>query len=594
MNDGYYIEDQNELALDDYIAIVKRRIWQFILPVVILFPIAAVVAVALPAVYRSSAVILIEQQTIPSDLVRSTVTSYADQRVQVISQRVMTTQNLGNLMETYDLYPDIRREFGLATAVEKMREDLQLEMISAEVVDPRSGRPTEATIAFSLSYDAPAAGTAQKVANEVVSLFLNENLRERKEAVREAAGFLEMESAKLAEKIDELEGELAAFKQQHGDSIPELMDVNLQLLQRTEDRLRDTEQAIRALEESNIYLEAELAQVDPYSALYSSTGERVLSPADRLRALEAEYVGLSARYSENHPDRVKMRREIDALRRTVGNIDTGDLHRQLREQRNELSSLRERFSDEHPDVKKLEREIAATEGRLEQARAAGGNRGAEVLDADNPAYIQLQAQLSGNQAKLESLRATAEELQDKLAELEGRVAAAPKVEREYRALVRDYENTMASYREVKDRQMQAQMAESLESQRKGERFVLIEPPLLPEEPYSPNRLAILFLGVVLSFGAGVGHLALREALDDGVYGAQAIQKITGAAPLAVIPLIETEAERRARGRKRLLILLAVVVGLASLAAAVHLFYRPLDVLWFKVLDKLGLARIGAA
>lgn len=583
------IETQQPPDLNDYIAILKRRKWQLIVPAVLIFALAVVVALAMPPVYRSSATILIEQQEIPTDLVRSTVTSYADQRVQTISQRVMTLDNLGQIIGRYGLYPDLVGRIGISSAAEQMREDLELKMISADVVDPRTGRPAAATIAFSLAYDSPSAAQAQKVANDITTLFLNENIKNRQEAAAEASDFLQKETAKLGDRIATLEAKLALFKEEHGDSLPELMSLNLQLLQRTEERLRESEQSIRTLEERKIYLESELAQIDPYSKLYSATGERVLSTADRLKALEAEYVTVASRYSTNHPDRAKLERELAALRREVGTgSDVADLNRRLTDQQSELAALRKRYSAEHPDVKKLQRSIALTQEQISAARAAGGGR-QWAQDADNPAYVQLQAQLAAAESELESVRQTGSELRAKLDELEGRIAEGPKIEREYRILTRDYDNAVAKYKEVENKQMEAELAEALETASKGERFSLIEPPLLPEKPVKPNRLAIVFLGFVFGVAGGVGNVAVREALDKRIYGARAVRAITGAPPLAVIPYIETTRERRRRLFKRLLIALGLIIAAALVLLAVHILVMPLDILWFKLLRKFGIA-----
>ena len=117
-------------------------------------------AVLLPSTYRSTAIILIEQQEIPQELVRSVITSFADQRVQVISQRVMTTQNLITLIDRYDLYPKVRQKQPREVLLEQMRDDIGMKMISADVIDPRSGRPTQATIAFSVSYQSESPDLA--------------------------------------------------------------------------------------------------------------------------------------------------------------------------------------------------------------------------------------------------------------------------------------------------------------------------------------------------------------------------------------------------------------------------------------------------
>ncbi|EIC23444.1 Wzz/FepE/Etk N-terminal domain-containing protein [Thiorhodovibrio frisius] len=582
--------EEQLLSLDDYIAILKRRKWQLIIPAVLLSIVGMITAVVLPPTYRSTATILIEQQEIPDELVRSTVTSYAAQRVQTISQRVMTTENLGKIIESYQLYPELMQRYGLVSAVEQMREDIELEMISADVIDPRSGRPSEATIAFSLSFESESPTVAQRVANDITSLFLSENLKDRQESAKETTAFLQKELAKLTDKLSLLEARLAQFKEEHGQSLPELKSLNMQLIQRSEDQLRDTEQSIRTLVERKIYLEGQLAQIDPYSELFSADGRRVLGPADRLKALEAEYATVAARYSSQHPERMRIEREIATLRQQVGQSANAraELERSLKEQQEELAGLRERYSTEHPDVKAQTGAIAITQRQLAQARQGGSANSPGVIDADNPAYIQLQAQLQAAVVELASLQESREEIRSKLADLEERIAKGPRIELEYQALTRDHENAMSSYSEVKQRLVAAELGEAMEAERKGERFSLIEPPRLPEQPAKPNRLAIAFLGLVLAFGGGVGNLALQEALDKSVHNARDVELITMGPPLAVIPFIETEADVHRRTRRRLIAVLGSILGVVLATAAVHQFVMPLDVLWIKVLDRAGL------
>jgi uncharacterized protein involved in exopolysaccharide biosynthesis len=283
-----------------------------------------------------------------------------------------------------------------------------------------------------------------------------------------------------------------------------------------------------------------------------------------------------------------MEREIAALRAQVGATDIGSLLRKLDEQKAELATLRQRYAPEHPDVKKAERAAARTEQSLASARKQGAAGTAATADADNPAYIQLQAQLQAAEAEQRALTDEREQLKVKLAEIEQRITEAPMIEREYRALARDHENATAKYREVKAKQLQADLGESLEAESKGERFLLIEPPLLPEKPKKPNRLAILFLGMVFAVGGGIGNVALRESLDSSVRGARGVIALTGAPPLAVIPYITTAEELSAKRRRRKWTAIGVVVAMAALALAVHLFVSPLDVLWFRLLNRFRL------
>lgn len=580
--------EEHTLTLADYVAIFKRRKWQMIWPAIGLFFLAAAAAAVWPPTYESTGTILIEQQEIPSDLVRSTVTTYAAERVQTISRRVMTTENLGKIIDSYKLYPDLMHRYGLSAAVDQMRKDIDLQMISADVVDPRSGRPSEATIAFSLSYQARSPDLAQRVANDVVTLFLNENLKERQQAAKGTATFLESQAAKVSGRISTLEAKLAVFKKEYGNSLPELKDINLQLMQQTEQRLRENQQSIRTLEDRKIYLQGQLALIDPFSDLYSSDGKRVLGPEDRLKALEAQYASVAARYSKDHPQRILMEREIAILRREVGQTSSADLERKLQDEQAQLADLRKRYSPAHPDVKRTERAIAITQKQLAQTTKEETKKKQGVQDADNPAYIQLQNQLQSAEAELGSLQVTRKQIEAQLADYESRLAETPKIEREYLALTRDHDTAVATYKDIKQKEVDAQLGEAMETARKGERFSLIEPPELPEQPAKPNRLAIVFLGFVLACGGGAGNLALQEAMDKSVHGTRGVEGVIETPPLAVIPYIDTDEDIKRRRKRKALIILAIVLGVVLAALAVQLFVMPLDILWFQLLDRVGL------
>jgi succinoglycan biosynthesis transport protein ExoP len=576
-------------TFDDYLAILRRRKALLVTTSLVIFVISASFAFGLPPIYRSAATILIEQQSVPTDLVRSTVTSYADEQIEVISQRAMSTENLLEIIGKYGLYADeLKRETTKAIITRMREEDIQRDVLSADVVDPRSGRPTTATIAFTISYDNKSPELAQKVANELTSLYLRENLRSRAERAADTSNFLAAEAQRMSKDIALLEAKLAAFKERNVGQLPELVELNLQLMDRTERELAGVDQQVRSLEERKIYLKSELAQLSPVGGMYSETGARILAPADRLRLLQTEYTRLSAVYAPDHPDLVKMRKEIAALKGGVGDVEhAGETAAQLEALRAELRAARERYTADHPDVKRLERSIANLEKALAAGRSAPRKRAAPV-EPDNPAYIQLQAQLQAAESDLRTLGDKRDELTKRIAAYELRLTQTPQVERQYRALSRDYENAVAKYQEIKAKEMEAELAQSLETERKGERFTLIEPPLLPEEPVSPNRLAILFLGVVLSFVGGLGAVATAEAADDSVRGSKGVTAVTGVPPLAAIPYIETRHERQQRLWRRASAAAVLVLGVVLAVAFVHWYIRPLDVAWFVALRRLGI------
>lgn len=581
-------EDARQLSLSDLVGAVRRR-WRLLAAVLSAGVVLTLsLALFMPATFRSTGTILIEQQEVPPDLVRSTVTSYADQRVQVISQRVMTTQNLLDIVRRHDLYPHMMKRESRERIIEEMRGDIRFEMLSADVIDPRSGMPRKATIAFTVSYEHRSPELAMKVANELTTLYLNENLTSRTRLAQDTAVFLTVEGDRLEKQIGLLEVKLGEFKARNVEQLPELAQLNMQLLDRTEQELRDAETELRSLSQQRTFLEAQLAQVKPNSVYLSDTGERILSPADRLKMMRSELAGARARYTPGHPDIARLEREIAGMQgdaNGVAHIDRNDLQRQLDQARSDLTVAREKYAPEHPDIRRLETAVTKLESEHGTAPAT---RTPISEDADNPAYIQLRAQLEATINNQNALRGKIALLKLQATDYQRKVSISPSLEQEYRVLSRDYESAQLRYREVRAKQMEAQLAENLETDRKGERFTLIEPPLVPEEPASPNRLAILVLGFIMSLALAAGATGITEALDNSIRGRRDVFDILKAPPLALIPRIVT-AEEIARATRRLR-LTAASTALASITAVtfVHFLYRPLDIVWFTLMRRLGM------
>lgn len=572
------MEEQNK-ELQDYLVAIRKRKTGIITILLIVLLISALVAFLLPSRYKSSATILIEQQEIPQELVMSTVTSYAAERIQVIQARVMSRSNLMGLVEKYNLYQAERKYETTEEIMERLSEDINLDIISAEVVDPRTGRPSSATIAFSLSFESESAAKAQKVANELTSLYLNENLKSRTQKAEDTSVFFQQETERLSQLIESLEEKLAIFKQDNAEMLPGLEDLNQQMLQRKETDISNLETRLIALEDKKFYLNGQLALIDP--------GNPAVPGAQmRLKALEAEYTSAKARYAADHPDVKRLKSEIDALRLEVGAADSSEqIAQQLTALRGSLVQLKEKYTADHPDVKRAEQQIATLEQELKDATAkAEDTHYAEK--PDNPAYITLEAQLAGVDSEIKSIKQQKLKLQEGIRELEDIMQKAPQVEREFRALARDYDNATREYQETKAKQVRADAAKQLEAEKKGERFTLIDPPALPERPFSPNRPAILFLGLIFSIGSGLGFAFVADAISGAVRGAKSIHSMLGVAPLAVIPyqLNMVDVQRRKRFRKR-----TVLVGVLAVVSAlllIHFLISPLDVLWFRVLRKL--------
>jgi succinoglycan biosynthesis transport protein ExoP len=590
-------------GIREYLAAARHRRGLLIITVVLGLLTAAVLAIIPLAHFRSAATILIEQQEMPQELVRSTVTSYADERIQVISKRVMTTETLLDIIRRYDLYPRERAKATREALLGRMRKDIGLKMISADVIDPRSGRPTSATIAFEVSFTSTSADLAAKVANELTTLYLNENLNNRTQLARDAATFLEAEGDTLNHRIGELEAQLAKFKEKNFKQLPEVTQMNMTLLDRTHQELRAQETRQTSLEQQRVFLEAQLAQLKPNSAVFSDTGERILSTGDRLKTLRSQLASAKARYAPDHPDIPRLEREIAGLeqdeanqprRKTPADANSGanDLRRNLERAQGELAQARQKYGPEHPDRMRLEREVSELQTELAAAPAPlafpASDSPVPVPGADNPAYIQIQAQLSATLNDLTALDAETKKLRAQADGFQRDITLAPQVEQQYRELTRDYDNTRIKYQELRSKMTEAKTAQNLEADRKGERFTLIDPALPPEEPVSPNRPMIFIGGAMLSVGLAFGLVWLLEMNDTSVRGRVDLLKLTGIPPLALVPYIGTEAERRTVRRQLRLALGSAMATACVAVALIHFFYRPLDVLWFTFARRFGL------
>ena len=243
------------------------------------------------------------------------------------------------------------------------------------------------------------------------------------------------------------------------------------------------------------------------------------------------------------------------------------------------------YTPEHPDVKSLKRQIASMESELRDPQSTAKQE-PPPSGADNPAYVNLQTQLAAADSELRSLMTRRARAQDKIAEYEERLLQTPKIEQEYRMIARDLEQTSNLYRATKAKQMTAEVGQEMEKERKGEKFTLIDPAVLPEEPISPNRPAIIFLSLVLALGAGVGSAAVAESMSGAVRGAKGVAALLHTAPLAVIPYLENTADTRSKSRKKMMVLITTIAGIVILLLLVHFLFSPLDVLWFRGLRKV--------
>lgn len=519
-----------ELTLNDYLLILKRRLLLLLLTFGGILGISLTVAVVYPPVYESTGTILVESQQIPTDLVAATITSYADERIEVIRQRVMTRENLLRIIDKYGLFVDESHSLTVSEKIDEMRKAMVLALVNANV----KGRG-QAAIAFKLSYEHRRPEIANKVANELVTLFLDENIKQRTERATETTEFLTQEAEKLRVELETLENKLAEYKQKYADALPQHQELRMTMMSRTEAEIREAERDLKSAQEEQRFLEIELssakaaASVAPKPAAAGGADK----PAQSLESLKAELARLQASYTDAHPDVRAVKRKIDAL------------------------------------------DAPGADGA-----AAGAEKAATSVEVS-----KIQAKMAASEARVESLAAQLRSLRGKLGAYERQIVQSPQTERGLITLMRDHENAQKKYEEIRAKQMSARISENLEQGNKAERFILLEPPLMPDKPIKPNRKKMIALGFVLALVGSGGLVMLLENLNQRVRGAEALSAIVRRRVLVTIPAIATQTEL-ARKRKWLIIgAVAFAATVIGVLAAVHFLYMSLDILLMKILAR---------
>jgi polysaccharide biosynthesis transport protein len=517
------METDDERTIQDFIAILKRRKLSLILPALMVFVIAAIVALALPPVYRSTATILIEGQELPQEYATSMVTSFAEQRIQRYNQRIMSSTKLIEIMNRYNLYSDLRAKRTIEEVIEKMRKDIKLQTITPEVVD-QTGRRTSATIAFAVSYEGNNPDAVQQVTNILASLYLEENLKMREEKTESASKFIEDELNQVQTSLANQDAKIAAFKQRNINSLPELSQMNVQEIDRAEQTIERLEISLREGKDREGLLQTQLASVSP---------DLTNPDKERLSQLRVNLIALTSRYSDIHPDVIKAKAEIAQLEKKL------------------------QISADKPMVSK----------------------------PDNPAYVTLVSQLSSTRAEIEAIKQGIAAVGRKKDEYQARIHSFPRVEEGYKALIGERNSLQLKYDDLMKKHMETKVASGLEKGQMGERFTLIDPARLPEKPIRPNIPAILLIGLFLGIGAGVGTVSLKEYADQAVRSAEAVTRATGFAVLASIPEILTFQDIARTKRHRVTAVISAAVVVVGCVVVFHFFFMDLDVFWAKVMRR---------
>ena len=572
----------------DYFAILRRRIHWLIWPTLAIFLVAAAVALLLPNVYRSEATILVESPQISRGLVASTVTTYADQRIESIRQEVMSRSKILDLVKKFDLYPKQRERISTDALVKMVQKAISVRPLSASVKSGKSNNPGQVTVAFNLSFEGKSPPKVQGVVNDLTSFFLTKNLNAVKASAKGTTDFLEKQTDKVKETVSEVDRKIATFKEAHLEELPEFMRLNLQKVEKTNDRINNIDREILALKEQSITVKYRLAFVNPYSG---SRGA-ILSEAERLQQLEMRYTELKSKYSESHPDVKAVENEIAILRNTVDQSrDSNQKRDRLRQLEQHLSQLLSRYSEQHPVVRRIKAEMKEIEKELEMEESSGKNipetESVNMRNVTNPAYINLQSELDRINLRITSLEIEKKELMEEEEQIYTKMRTMPDIEKQYKDLLLERENLRRNLNELQKKLQVATVAEGMEEGQLGEKFTITEPAFLPDEPYKPNRMAMMLLGLVLGLGASVGMAALKEYSDHSVRLPEEIESLTGHTVLAIIPRIQTPRERKKKLVKRISIGCGIVAVPFAGLVLVHYLIMDFYILYDNVCNFLA-------
>ena len=485
-----------------YVAIASRCRWYFLIPLLAGWSIVWGVSWLLPSVYRSSTLILVEQPTVPSQyVVPNIATDNLQDRLQSITQQILSRTRLLKIIESQNLYAASRQRLTQDEVVEKMRKDIEIELV----------HDRDQLTAFNVYYSSHDPRVAQRVTSELTNLFISENLEARQEQSENTTQFLESHLEEARKSLSEQEERVREFKDMHLGELPGQLQSNLQILGGLQSQMSGEQDALNRAKQQNVYLESLLGQ---YHSARRSAQAADSTPMG-LPALDQELVRLKAR----------------------------------------LADLSSHYTDRHPDVRKVREQIANAEKMRQQvaedlrvkalapaadpptANPGSGSEGREISPT-----AELESQLKVNRIEISNREHTLDQLKGRIAEYQARLNREPVREQQLTDLTRNYDQSRSNYDELLKKRNDSELATSLERRQQGEHFRILDPPSLPVKPHTPDRFKLCAIGLVVGLVFGVAVSAGAEMIDDRIYSEKDLKKLITVDVISEIPKIATAEE----------------------------------------------------
>jgi polysaccharide chain length determinant protein (PEP-CTERM system associated) len=509
------LEDQEQAQpdFDRYVDVIRRRHIYFLVPLFLGWLVVWGVSWVLPTMYKSSTLILVEEPTMPSSYVAPNVSQNLQDRLQSISQQILSRTRLLSIIDKLGLYPDQKSP---DDKVDAMRKDITVDLV-------RDNRNQEIT-AFRVNFSARDPRMAQKVSYELTQLFISESNKVRQQQSQGTTNFLadQLEEARVA--LAAQEAKVKQFEAIHEGALPTQQASNLQILAGLQGQLQSQQDSLNTAKQQRVYFQTLIEQ---YKNLHAS-GRSVDGGPSEVSAIDGELAKL----------------------------------------RSQLTDLKSRYTESYPDVQKLKVQIAETERQRQVLLAAPKTGGKQGVDVESTPLLQLQSQLQANQLEIASRERAISGLEARISEYQGRLNSEPATEQQLAELTRGYEQSKANYDDLFKKRNASAMATSMEQLQQGERFTMLDPPSLPVKPDFPNHLKFCGIGVMAGMALGAIVVFLFEFLDDRMHGEKDIKALLGINVLAEIPEVQSATDENKHKRRNVLgwaltAIVCICIGLGS-------------------------------
>jgi polysaccharide biosynthesis transport protein len=561
-------EQKSARGVDEYWAVVRRRKWWIIGPLFIGWLLVFVSAWIIPAQYTSESVILLDKTKVPETFVRANVKVEMGERLESITQQVLSRQRLLGLVSKYHLYNSVLTPTP-DDQYKKMRGDIKIDLVQTPTADESGKRELTA---FKLQYTADNAAVAQQVNSAMVSYFIDENVKASQAMSESTTRFLDTQLKDAADALATQEDRLRAFEKEHAGELPEQAQANIQMMTGAQQQLSSLIEARNRAVQQQAYLSSLLAQYEAAGVENIGSGSPQ-SIDQQIEGAKTALADMQARYTPDYPD-------VKKLKESIANLEA------LKQKQAGGGNSDQAASGDKADKDKVAATTSANGTTPPAAKGGdsanpGGGDDSAGLDDIRPGLtpgqlsaeapvMQLQSELKSNKMEIQNREAQIRSLEARLQELQAHLGGTPSVQAEMLNLTRDYTTSQKAYMELMEKKNASALATNLQRQQQGENFRIIDPPNLPEKASFPDRFRFSLAGLAVGLGLAVLFGAGSEYVDDRIRNEQDLAEATPLPILVEIPPIRTDEEIRSSRRKPLIALVAAI--LVAIIIPTGIFY----------------------